>query len=63
MWLSVWDCAQIHKYALEAETGTSSSTGSPTRSEVHSLERAKEVLGYETEDSSTEWDGDERLGD
>jgi len=62
MWLSPRDCAQIHRCALEADYGYEIVYGiSDNDRKYYSLERAKEVLGYEPQDNSAEWDGAERI--
>jgi len=62
MWLSYRDCAEIHRCALEADYDFEIVYGiSDNDRKYYSLERAKEVLGYEPQDNSAEWDGDERV--
>jgi NAD+ dependent glucose-6-phosphate dehydrogenase len=62
MWLSMRDCAQIHKCALEADYDYEIVYGiSDNDRKYYSLERAKEVLGYEPQDNSAEWDGEEKI--
>jgi NAD+ dependent glucose-6-phosphate dehydrogenase len=62
MWLSPRDCAHIHECALEAEYDFEIVYGiSDNDRKYYSLERAKEVLGYEPQDNSAEWDGDEKI--
>jgi NAD+ dependent glucose-6-phosphate dehydrogenase len=62
MWLSPRDCAHIHECALEADYDFEIVYGiSDNDRKYYSLERAKEVLGYEPQDNSAEWDGDEKL--
>jgi len=62
MWLSMRDCAQIHRCALEADYDYEIVYGiSDNDRKYYSLERAKEVLGYEPQDNSAEWDGEEKV--
>jgi len=62
MWLSGRDCAHIHDCALQAEYDYEIVYGiSDNDRKYYSLERAKEVLGYEPRDNSAEWDGTERV--
>ncbi|WP_276258724.1 NAD-dependent glucose-6-phosphate dehydrogenase Azf [Haloglomus litoreum] len=62
MWLSYRDCAHIHECALEADYDYEIVYGiSDNDRKYYSLERAKEVLGYEPQDNSAEWDGDEKV--
>jgi len=62
MWLSMRDCAQIHWCALEADYDYEIVYGiSDNDRKYYSLERAKEVLGYEPQDNSAEWDGEEKI--
>jgi NAD+ dependent glucose-6-phosphate dehydrogenase len=62
MWLSYRDCAHLHARALEAEYGYEICYGiSDNDRKYYSLERAKEVLGYEPQDNSAEWDGEDRV--
>ena len=62
MWLSYRDCAQIHACALEADYDYEIVYGiSDNDRKYYSLERAKEVLGYEPQDNSAEWDGGEKV--
>ncbi|MFB6143008.1 MAG: NAD-dependent glucose-6-phosphate dehydrogenase Azf [Halorientalis sp.] len=61
MWLSYRDCAHLHQRALEADYGYEIVYGiSDNDRKYYSLERAREVLGYEPRDNSAEWDGEER---
>jgi NAD+ dependent glucose-6-phosphate dehydrogenase len=61
MWLSPRDCAHIHQCALEADYGYEIVYGiSDNDRKYYSLERAKEVLGYEPMDNSAEWDGEQK---
>jgi NAD+ dependent glucose-6-phosphate dehydrogenase len=63
MWLSYPDCARIHRCALEADYEFEVVYGiSDNDRKYYSLERAKEALGYEPQDNSAEWDGDEKVG-
>ncbi|PSQ02763.1 NAD(P)-dependent oxidoreductase [Halobacteriales archaeon QS_4_69_31] len=61
MWLSYPDCARIHRCALEADYEFETVYGiSDNDRKYYSLERAREVLGYDPQDNSAEWDGDEK---
>ncbi|MFD1587858.1 NAD-dependent glucose-6-phosphate dehydrogenase Azf [Halorientalis brevis] len=62
MWLSYRDCAHLHECTLEADYDFEIVYGiSDNERKYYSLERAKDVLGYEPMDNSAEWDGDERV--
>lgn len=62
MWLSSRDCAHLHERALEADYAFETVYGiSDNDRRYYSIERAKEVLGYEPRDNSAEWDGEERI--
>ena len=62
MWLSYPDCAHIHECALEADYGFEIVYGiSDNDRKYYSIERAKEVLGYEPRDNSAHFDGEERV--
>jgi hypothetical protein len=62
MWLSTRDCAHIHDRALQADYDFEIVYGiSDNDRKYYSLERAREVLGYEPMDNSAEWDGEERV--
>ncbi|MFB6075033.1 MAG: NAD-dependent glucose-6-phosphate dehydrogenase Azf [Haloarculaceae archaeon] len=64
MWLSYRDCAQIHARALEADYEYEIVYGiSDNDRKYYSLERAKEVLGYDPQDNSAEWNGEERIAE
>jgi NAD+ dependent glucose-6-phosphate dehydrogenase len=64
MWLSYRDCAHLHERALEADYEFEIVFGiSDNDRKYYSLERAKEVLGYEPRDNSAEWDGDQRISE
>jgi NAD+ dependent glucose-6-phosphate dehydrogenase len=64
MWLSYPDCAHLHECALEADYEFEIVYGiSDNDRKYYSLERAKEALGYEPQDNSAEWDGDEHVAD
>jgi len=66
MWLSFRDCAHIHDRALQAEYDYEVVYGiSDNDRKFYSLERAKEVLGYEPRDNSAEYtfEGEPRDGD
>ena len=61
MWLSPRDCAHIHDRALQADYEFEIVYGiSDNDRRFYSLKRPKEVLGYEPQDNSAEWDGAER---
>jgi len=61
MWLSHRDCAHLHDCALQADYGFEIVYGiSDNDRKYYSLERAREVLGYEPQDNSAEWDGSEK---
>jgi NAD+ dependent glucose-6-phosphate dehydrogenase len=62
MWLSMRDCAHLHQCALEADYDYEIVYGiSDNDRKYYSLERAKAVLGYEPQDNSAEWDGEEKV--
>ncbi|WP_255198635.1 NAD-dependent glucose-6-phosphate dehydrogenase Azf [Halorarius litoreus] len=62
MWLSHRDCANLHRCALEADYDYEIVYGiSDNDRKYYSLERAKEVLGYEPQDNSAHFDGEERV--
>jgi NAD+ dependent glucose-6-phosphate dehydrogenase len=62
MWLSHRDCAHLHDRALQAEYDHEIVYGiSDNDRKYYSLERAKEMLGYEPRDNSAEWDGTEKV--
>ncbi len=62
MWLSPRDCAHLHDRALRAEYDYEIVYGiSDNDRKYYSLERAREVLGYDPRDNSAEWDGRERI--
>jgi NAD+ dependent glucose-6-phosphate dehydrogenase len=62
MWLSPRDCAHIHQCTLEADYDYEIVYGiSDNDRKYYSIERAKEVLGYEPMDNSAEWDGEEKV--
>jgi NAD+ dependent glucose-6-phosphate dehydrogenase len=61
MWLSPRDCAHIHDRALQADYEFEILYGiSDNDSKYYSIERARDVLGYEPRDNSAEWDGREK---
>jgi len=61
MWLSHRDCAHLHRCALEADYEYEILYGiSDNDRKYYSIERAREVLGYEPQDNSVEWDGTEK---
>ncbi|MFC7027207.1 NAD-dependent glucose-6-phosphate dehydrogenase Azf [Halomicroarcula sp. GCM10025324] len=56
MWLSYPDCAHIHQCALEADYEYEIVYGiSDNDRKYYSIERAKEVLGYDPQDNSAEY--------
>ena len=62
MWLSYPDCAHLHACALEADYDYEVVYGiSDNDRKYYSLERAKEALGYDPQDNSTEWEGEEKV--
>ncbi|MFB6138664.1 MAG: NAD-dependent glucose-6-phosphate dehydrogenase Azf [Halobacteriaceae archaeon] len=62
MWLSGRDCAQLHERCLEADYDFEIVYGiSDNDRKYYSLERARDVLGYEPRDNSAEWDGAEKV--
>ena len=64
MWLSYRDCAHIHECALEADYDFEIVYGiSDNDRKYYSLERAKAVLGYDPQDNSAHFDGDERVAE
>mgnify|MGYP000678182643 FL=1 len=64
MWLSYRDCAHIHDCALQADYEYEIVYGiSDNDRKYYSIERAKEVLGYDPQDNSAHFDGEERVVD
>jgi len=62
MWLSYPDCAHLHQRTLEADYEFETVYGiSDNDRRYYSIERAREVLGYEPRDNSAEWDGSEKV--
>ncbi|AGB17181.1 nucleoside-diphosphate-sugar epimerase [Halovivax ruber XH-70] len=62
MWLSYRDCAHLFQRCIEADYGYEIVYGiSDNDRKYYSIERAREVLGYEPQDNSAEWNGDERV--
>jgi len=62
MWLSYRDCAHIHDCALEAEYDFEIVYGiSDNDRKYYSIDRAREVLGYDPQDNSAHFDGEERV--
>jgi len=62
MWLSYPDCARIHRCALEADYEFEIVYGiSDNDRKYYSLERAREALGYDPQDNSAEWDGEQQV--
>jgi NAD+ dependent glucose-6-phosphate dehydrogenase len=61
MWLSGRDCAHLHQCALEADYEYEIIYGiSDNDRKYYSIDRAREVLGYEPQDNSAEWSGTEK---
>jgi NAD+ dependent glucose-6-phosphate dehydrogenase len=64
MWLSHRDCAHLHQCTIEAEYDYEIVYGiSDNDRKYYSLERAREVLGYDPQDNSAHFDGEERVVD
>jgi NAD+ dependent glucose-6-phosphate dehydrogenase len=64
MWLSYPDCAHLHQRTLEADYDYEIVYGiSDNDRKYYSIERAKEVLGYDPQDNSAEWDDDDHTAD
>jgi NAD+ dependent glucose-6-phosphate dehydrogenase len=62
MWLSHRDCAHLHQRALEADYDYVIVYGiSDNDRKYYSLESAREVLGYDPQDDSAEWDGQKKV--
>jgi len=62
MWLSPRDCAHLFDCCLSADYDYEIVYGiSDNDRKYYSLEHAREVLGYDPEDNSAEWDGDEKV--
>jgi len=60
MWLSGRDCAHLFDCCLTADYGYEIVYGiSDNDRKYYSIDRAKAVLGYDPQDNSSEWDGDE----
>ncbi|PSQ43787.1 NAD(P)-dependent oxidoreductase [Halobacteriales archaeon SW_7_68_16] len=60
MWLSPADCAHLFERCLRADYDYEIVYGiSDNERKYYSIERAREVLGYDPQDDSAEWDGDE----
>jgi len=60
MWLSHRDCAHLFDRCLQADYGYEIVYGiSDNDRKYYSIERAKEVLGYDPQDNSAEFAGDE----
>ena len=61
MWLSYRDCAHLFERCLLADYGHEIVYGiSDNERKYYSIERAKAVLGYDPQDDSAEFEGDER---
>ncbi|NHN63362.1 NAD(P)-dependent oxidoreductase [Haloarcula sp. JP-Z28] len=64
MWLSYRDCAHIHDCALQADYEYEIVYGiSDNDRKYYSIERAKDVLGYDPQDNSAHFDGEERVAE
>ncbi|AUG48476.1 NAD-dependent epimerase [Haloarcula taiwanensis] len=64
MWLSYRDCAHIHDCALQADYEYEIVYGiSDNDRKYYSIERAKEALGYDPQDNSAHFDGEERVAE
>ncbi|MBX0295421.1 NAD-dependent glucose-6-phosphate dehydrogenase Azf [Haloarcula nitratireducens] len=62
MWLSYRDCANIHACALDADYDFEIVYGiSDNDRKYYSIERAKDVLGYDPQDNSAHFDGEDRV--
>ena len=62
MWLSYPDCAHLFERCLLAEYDYEIVYGiSDNNRKYYSIDRARKVLGYDPQDNSAEWDGDERV--
>ncbi|MEF8829669.1 MAG: NAD-dependent glucose-6-phosphate dehydrogenase Azf [Haloarcula sp.] len=64
MWLSYRDCAHIHDCALQADYGYEIVYGiSDNDRKYYSIERARDVLGYDPQDNSAHFDGEDRVAE
>jgi NAD+ dependent glucose-6-phosphate dehydrogenase len=64
MWLSYRDCAHIHDCALQADYEYEIVYGiSDNDRKYYSIERAREALGYDPQDNSAHFDGEERVAE
>ncbi|KOX93390.1 NAD-dependent epimerase [Haloarcula rubripromontorii] len=64
MWLSYRDCAHIHDCALQADYEYEIVYGiSDNDRKYYSIERAKDALGYDPQDNSAHFDGEERVAE
>ncbi|MBV0924210.1 NAD(P)-dependent oxidoreductase [Halomicroarcula limicola] len=62
MWLSYRDCANIHACALDADYDFEIVYGiSDNDRKYYSIQRAKDVLGYDPQDNSAHFDGEDRV--
>ncbi|MUV90386.1 NAD-dependent epimerase/dehydratase family protein [Halapricum sp. CBA1109] len=62
MWLSYPDCAHIHECALEADYDFEIVYGiSDNDRKYYSIKRAREALGYDPQDNSAHFDGEEKV--
>jgi NAD+ dependent glucose-6-phosphate dehydrogenase len=64
MWLSHRDCAHLFDRCLQADYDFEIVYGiSDNDRKYYSIERAREVLGYDPQDNSAHFDGEERVGE
>ena len=64
MWLSYRDCAHIHDCALQADYEYEIVYGiSDNDRKYYSIDRAREVLGYDPQDNSAHFDGEDRVAE
>jgi NAD+ dependent glucose-6-phosphate dehydrogenase len=62
MWLSPRDCAHIHDCALQVDYGFTTVYGiSDNDRKYYSIDTAREVLGYDPQDNSADWNGKEKV--
>jgi len=62
MWLSYPDCAHLFERCVLAEYDYEIVYGiSDNDRKYYSIDRAREVLGYDPQDNSAEWNGDEHV--
>ncbi|MDT3433664.1 NAD-dependent glucose-6-phosphate dehydrogenase Azf [Haloarcula sp. 1CSR25-25] len=64
MWLSYRDCAHIHDCALQADYEYEIVYGiSDNDRKYYSIDRARDVLGYDPQDNSAHFDGEDRVAE